>query len=224
MIVLNRVHLIWVLWCVCERDREIHTQRHTHTHTHTHTQHYRKVSSYGNSYRKEKKVKVWICTIIISVLSNPWSEWPYYSLAWNPIHLRCACYSWHWGDKTSRVFTFDSLHLCDPWNADICLRVSSYMWWLCPHCQEGGAQFWGKQTGSCYSSPSPLEARTEPPARRKTYGGVFPHPGWVVLLSCIQLYKVKGKKLIVKLIVCNFRKGIIIQLGYILIQLILLIK
>ena len=28
MIVLNRVHLIWVLWCVCERDREIHT--HTH--------------------------------------------------------------------------------------------------------------------------------------------------------------------------------------------------
>ena len=49
--------------------RDTHT--HTHTHTHTYTQHYRKVSSYGNSYRKEKKVKVWICTIIISVLSNP---------------------------------------------------------------------------------------------------------------------------------------------------------
>ena len=32
MIVLNRVHLIWVLWCVCEREREIHTHTHTHTH------------------------------------------------------------------------------------------------------------------------------------------------------------------------------------------------
>ena len=91
------------------------------------------------------------------------------------------------------------------------------MWCLCPHFQEGGAQFWGKQIGSYYSSPSPLEARTEPPAGRKIYGGVFPHPGWVVLLSCIQLYKVKEQKLTVKLIVCNFRKGIIIQLGYILI-------
>lgn len=78
--------------CVWERQRN------------THTQCYRKVSSCGNSYRKEKKVKVWICTIIISVLSNPWPEWPYCSLAWNPIHLRCACYFWHWGDKTSRVY------------------------------------------------------------------------------------------------------------------------
>lgn len=37
--------------------------------------------------------------------------------------------------------------------SDICLGVSSQMWYLCPHGWKVSAQLWGKQTGSHPSNP-----------------------------------------------------------------------
>lgn len=183
MIVLNTVHLIWVLWCVCERDREIHTLSVIE-----------KLVLVEIVTEKRKRLKFGFAPLsflfcLTLDLSGPIVLLP------GPIHLRCACCFWHWGDKTSRVYIWFPSSL---WSTEcryllkgefihvVFMSSLSGRW-----CSVLGKEDWESRLG--YSSPSPLEARTVPLARRRIYGGVLPHPGWVVLLSCIQLYRIKEK-------------------------------
>lgn len=92
------------------------------------------------------------------------------------------------------------------------------MWCLCPHCQEGGAQFWGKKTEKADWA---IQAQALwRPEQYHLPGGEF-----MVVFSLTQdewfSYPVYNftelRKKLDSETVCNFRKGIIIQLGYILI-------
>lgn len=111
--------------------------------------------------RRETLQSVWICTFIISFWTNSWPMFSYLKWPCN-LHVRCACCPWQWGDKTSRVFTLDTLPLVDPWNADTCWGH------ICRHNFMLLCSVFGKANGL-----SGEVSDSCPPGGRCRYGGDF---------------------------------------------------
>lgn len=167
MIVLNRNHLKWdprCLVCVCNRETETERERIILENL---------ITKIVIEKGKELYV-VWIGTFIISFLTPSWPAFGYLKWPCNP-HVRCTCRPWPWADKTSRVFTRDTLQLGDPWNADTC--------WGQIHRRDVYVML--SVWGSKWATPIHVWGFSwELPARREVYvRRRLSASGWVVLLS-----------------------------------------